>query len=90
MANFLQKQNNLFEEVLLTNELTLISNSAFINDVINKVSLNKLFSYKLRKLKIEDSVTVEVFKTVGTKITINNSLIYYIGELNKLFELKED
>lgn len=90
MAKFLQKQNNLFEEVLLTDGLALIANSTLIGQIIDKVSLNKLFSYNIRKLKIEDIVTIEIFKKIGIKSLINDSTVYYIGDIQKLIELKSD
>lgn len=88
MASFFK--NNTYQYVLLTEGLLLISNEVFIDDVIHKVHLNKLWNYQLQKVPVLDTTTILVFRHAGIKTNINNHDVIYIGDLQKLFALKQE
>lgn len=90
MANFLNKEMNVFNTVLLVKDFSLLANQSVIDGIVEKIHLNKLFDYSLREYKIMDKITIEVFKHSGTKSKINNQIVYYLGDLNQLFWLKDE
>jgi hypothetical protein len=69
---------------------SLLANNIIIDDIVSKIHLNKLFEYSIREYKIMDKITIEVFKNSGIKSKINNQIVYYLGDLNQLFFLKDE
>jgi hypothetical protein len=90
MANFLNKEMNEFNTILLVKDFSLLANNIIIDDIVSKIHLNKLFEYSIREYKIMDKITIEVFKNSGIKSKINNQIVYYLGDLNQLFFLKDE